>query len=104
MFEKKFKRKIEDFKCRHCGTVVKGGGYTDHCPECLWSRHIDINPGDRKEKCKGMMEPIDVETKNDKYIIYYKCTLCGYRHRVKSVPDDDLESIINLCYTETRKE
>ena len=26
---------------------MKGNGYTNHCPKCLWSKHVDINPGDR---------------------------------------------------------
>jgi len=47
--EKKFQKRIENFTCEKCGLFVKGTGYTDHCPNCLWSKHMDINPGDRKE-------------------------------------------------------
>ena len=96
MEEKKFQRRIEDFICEKCGKKVKGKGYTDHCPECLWSKHVDINPGDRKSKCGGSMEPISVEVKNDKYIIYYHCIKCGFKHRVKSTLDDNLDEIIKL--------
>ena len=96
MEEKKFQRRIEDFICEKCGKKVKGKGYTDHCPECLWSKHVDINPGDRKSKCKGLMEPISAEVKNDKYIIYYHCIKCGFKHRVKSTLDDNLDEIIKL--------
>ena len=96
MQEKKFQRRIEDFICEKCGKKVKGKGYTDHCPECLWSKHVDINPGDRKSECDGLMEPIGAEVKSDEYTIYYRCTKCWFRHRVKSVPDDNFDEIIKL--------
>ncbi|MGC8981457.1 MAG: RNHCP domain-containing protein [Minisyncoccia bacterium] len=62
--QKKFQRRIEDFRCERCGTFVKGTGYIDHCPNCLWSKHVDINPGDRKANCGGMMKPKGVEIQN----------------------------------------
>ncbi len=98
MEEKRFQKKIEDFTCEHCGAIVKGKGYTDHCPKCLWSKHVDINPGDRKSECKGLMEPIGVEIKNKKYIINYRCIKCGYEHRVKSTPDDNFDEILSLFH------
>ena len=97
MKEKRFQKKIEDFVCESCGKEVKGTGYTDHCPECLWSKHVDVNPGDRKSKCGGLMEPISVEAKSDKYIIHYRCTKCGFNHRVKSAPDDNFDKIIRIA-------
>lgn len=93
---RKFQRKIEDFVCENCGEKVKGNGYTDHCPKCLWSKHVDVNPGDRDSDCKGLMEPIRIETKNQEYIIYYKCTKCGCLHRVKSFPGDSFEELLKL--------
>lgn len=93
---KKFQRKIEDFVCLNCGAKVKGNGYTDHCPLCLLSLHIDINPGDRQEKCKGMMMPISLETKSGEYIISYKCLKCGKKHKVKAAKDDNFEEILKL--------
>lgn len=96
MQEKRFQKKVEDFVCEHCGMFVKGTGYTDHCPKCLWSKHEDVNPGDRKSECQGMMEPIGVEVKSGEYIIYYQCTKCGHRHRVKSSPEDDFDEIIRI--------
>lgn len=96
MEEKKFQRKVESFFCSKCGASIEGSGYTDHCPECLWSKHVDVNPGDRKSDCGGMMEPVGVEVKGDGYIIYYKCTGCGFKHRVKSAKDDNTGEIIKL--------
>ena len=96
MQEKIFQKRVEDFVCEKCGNKIEGKGYTDHCPQCLWSKHVDINPGDRKSECGGLMEPIGVEVKNDKYIIYYRCTKCGFKHRVKSAPDDNFDGIVKI--------
>ena len=96
MQSKKFQRKIEDFVCAKCGTKVIGTGYTDHCPNCLWSKHVDINPGDRLADCGGAMEPVGVEIKSGKNVIYYQCQLCGFEHRVKAAAGDKMEVIINL--------
>jgi len=97
MPEKRFQKKVENFICEHCGVFVKGTGYTDHCPKCLWSKHVDINPGDRKSECSGMMEPIGVEVESGKYIIHYRCEKCGYQYRVKSAPGDNLNKIVKLA-------
>jgi len=93
---KKFQKRKEDFLCKQCGTFAKGNGYTDHCPKCLWSKHVDISPGDRNSECAGMMEPVGLETKNNEYVINYLCTKCGYKHRVKSALDDDFGEILKL--------
>jgi hypothetical protein len=45
MEERTFQRHAEDFACEHCGHLEEGDGYTNHCTHCLWSRHVDINPG-----------------------------------------------------------
>jgi len=90
---KRFSRTTEDFKCEHCGFKVKGSGYTDHCPQCLYSKHVDINPGDRQAKCLGLMEPINVEIKGDRQVICYKCIKCGHEHRVKADENDNYDEI-----------
>ncbi|MBX4198566.1 RNHCP domain-containing protein [Candidatus Parcubacteria bacterium] len=77
----KFIRNIEDFTCEHCGAEVKGTGYTNHCPKCLWSKHVDIHPGDRAAKCGGMMKPVDFERGGDEYVLTHKCLICGYEKR-----------------------
>lgn len=94
--EKKFQKRIEDFICDRCGKHVDGTGYTDHCPNCLWSKHVDINPGDRKAKCGGLMEPVGVEIKGIKSIIYYQRRKCGFTFRVKAAPNDNFEEILKL--------
>jgi len=96
MQTKKFQRKIEDFVCENCGRKAKGTGYTDHCPDCLWSKHVDINPGDRQAKCRGLMEPVGVEIKGGAKIIYYQCQRCGFKHRVKAAAGDNADEVIKL--------
>ena len=93
---KKFQRTIEDFTCEHCGEKVTGNGYTDHCPKCLWGKHVDINPGDRQAECRGMMEPIGIEMKEGKYRIRYKCVKCGHEFAVKMGEGDDFSRLVNL--------
>ena len=49
MEQKRFTKNDNGFICAHCGKEVEPLGYTsrNHCPFCLWSLHVDINPGDR---------------------------------------------------------
>lgn len=93
---KKFKRTKEDFVCEKCGREVEGSGYTNHCPGCLWSKHVDVNPGDRAALCEGMMEPLGMEFKGGEYTILHCCVLCGFEKKNKSSKEDDFDAIIRL--------
>ena len=93
---KKFQRKIENFTCEHCGAEVVGNGYTDHCPVCLWGKHVDINPGDRAAECGGAMEPIGMESKNNVLRIKYRCRECGHEFTVKAAIDDNMDAMIKI--------
>ena len=94
---KKFSRKIEDFVCEHCGAEVVGNGYTNHCPKCLWSKCVDVNPGDRASKCGGMMKPVAAEVSGDGYVITHKCEKCGKSKRQRAADDDSVDEIIKIC-------
>ncbi len=96
MKKKKFQRCVENFTCETCGFEVGGNGYTDHCPNCLWGKHVDVNPGDRRANCGGMMEPVKAEVKNKGYLLYYICKRCGHKYRVKSAPNDKTGKIMKL--------
>jgi hypothetical protein len=100
---KKFIRKIEDFVCGHCGAKVKGNGYTNHCPKCLWSRHVDNYPGDRANPCGGLMEPVWLELKNGKYHIKHKCTKCNAEARCTASDKDDISALAALSETLAKK-
>lgn len=103
MQAKRFQKKIEDFICEHCGAKTKGSGYTNHCAECLWSKHLDVNPGDRMAICRGMMEPISIEVKRKEYIITYRCRSCNQTRVNKSAPEDNVEELIRLSSEPTKK-
>ncbi len=85
-----FKRLKEDFVCGYCSKSVKGDGYTNHCPHCLWSKHVDVSPGDRAAECGGLMEPINLEKVADNFVITHKCVDCGYIKPNKTSPIDDI--------------
>ncbi len=91
-----FIKTTEDFVCEKCGTKVEGNGYTNHCPECLWSKHVDISPGDRAEDCKGMMEPIRVEKEGREYTIIHKCSKCGKELPNKTTKEDNFDMLVQI--------
>lgn len=97
MDTKKFQRNIEDFTCEHCGKEVKGSGYTNHCPYCLWSKHVDINPGDRAETCQGIMEPVATEQKGDMIILVHKCQTCRQLKKNKMNENDSFEQMLEIA-------
>ncbi len=75
---------------------VLGTGYTNHCPNCLWSKHVDKNPGDRLELCGGLMKPIRVERKNKEWAITHRCEKCGYERKNKTNENDRIEKLIEI--------
>lgn len=75
---------------------VSGSGYTDHCPNCLWSRHVDINPGDRASKCRGMMKPLKAEHDRNWFVIVYTCQKCAAEKRMRAAEDDNKELLFQL--------
>lgn len=95
---KKFIMKDEEFICENCQKKVEKLNYTarDHCPYCLYSKHVDINPGDRQNNCLGLLEPISIEKYKNTYKIIYKCTKCNKIHKNIMANDDNFEKIIEL--------
>ena len=102
--EKRFQKNDSGFICANCGKEVLPLGYTsrNHCPFCLCSLHLDINPGDRASDCGGLLEPVSALPDPKKgYIIISKCRRCGEIRRNKSaheasVQPDDINKIIAL--------
>lgn len=91
---KKFKKCLEDFICQNCGYKVKGNGFTNHCTQCLYSLHVDINPGDRSAHCAGLMEPIDYFAKNGQNIIVHKCQKCKFTRNNKVASNDNVDNFL----------
>lgn len=96
---KQFTKRDEEFICENCGKKVSKLGYTsrDHCPYCLYSKHVDNMPGDREEDCKGLLKPMQVELDSKKgYVIIYKCEKCNAIRKNKAAEDDNKELLIQL--------
>ena len=95
---KKFTMRDEKFICENCKREVLPLGYTarDHCPYCLFSKHVDIMPGDRENECQGLMMPKAIEKFKNSYKIIYLCQKCGEIHKNIMAQDDDINLIIEL--------
>lgn len=95
----KFIARNEAFICERCHKKVEpikfGGSYRNHCPYCLYSKHIDTDtPGDRKNSCFGLMKPIAVFTRRTgEYVLVHKCEKCGFERYNRIAGDDDFEEV-----------
>lgn len=99
MEAKRFAKNDSGFECENCGKAVPPLGYSsrNHCPFCLWSLHLDENPGDRAADCGGKMRPVAAEPDPKKgYVITHRCERCGASRRCRSAADDDVSLIIAL--------
>ncbi len=102
---KRFTMRDEDFICEHCGKLVNKLSYTarDHCPYCLYSKHVDVFPGDRNNSCKGLLKPIGIEKFKDSYKIIYECEICHKKHKNIMAKDDNMDLIIKLSIVKQTK-
>jgi hypothetical protein len=104
MSPRKFTDRNESFHCRHCGFLVQPSAKScrNHCPNCLYSVHLDVFPGDRDANCGGLMEPIAVEYNSKKgYQIVHNCLLCGKRTKnIAALEDgnqsDSLDTLLSI--------
>ena len=91
-----------------------GTANRNHCPACLWSKHMDEKEsGDRKATCMGMMEPIGLTFKKeglDKYgkerqgeiMLVHKCEKCG-KVVINRIAGDDQTNQIMSLFEKTQK-
>ena len=104
MEEPIFQKNDSGFICAHCGREVLPLGYTsrNHCPFCLYSLHVDINPGDRANDCGGALRPVRAEPHPKRgYVIVHRGEKCGATSRCRAaheakVQPDDIDLIIRL--------
>jgi DNA-directed RNA polymerase subunit RPC12/RpoP len=85
----------ESFICGHCGSTVEPlihGSYRNHCPFCLYSKHVDKEgPGDRASDCLSLMKPKSLDYRSNKgWIIIHECIRCHKIQPNKSAPDDEI--------------
>ncbi|MEY4440560.1 MAG: hypothetical protein RLY49_186 [Candidatus Parcubacteria bacterium] len=78
---------------------VEGNGYTNHCHKCFYSKHVDIQPGDRLAKCGGLMKLISVQGSTNNITITHQCQMCGFTRNNKIQEGDSLEKLVELMQT-----
>ncbi|MDR0992316.1 MAG: RNHCP domain-containing protein [Ruminococcus sp.] len=98
MESKRFTMINESFVCAVCGQKTEKLKKTarDHCPRCLCSIHLDINPGDRAADCGGILRPVGIINGKKGLQIEYKCEKCGAVKRNITAPDDDYDLICRI--------
>lgn len=101
------------FQCLHChfyiftNPILAGVNNRNHCPYCLWSRHLDLyKAGDRLAVCKAGMQPIGLTLKRTrkKYgraqygelMLIHQCTDCGKISVNRIAADDDTALIYEI--------
>lgn len=95
------------FKCSHCKRWVVinefiGTVNRNHCNYCLWSKHVDVKKGDRKEECHGGMKPVGLTFKHEGYarqgelMLIHECAACGRLSINRIAADDSDERILEV--------
>ena len=90
------------FRCVNCRldvpTDAPGTQHRNHCPACLWSRHVDDRPGDRAADCGSGMEPIAIAVRGKgEWVIIHRCTGCGELDANRSAGDDSPLLLLRLA-------
>lgn len=76
-----------------------GGRHRNHCPLCLYSRHVDgRTPGDRASGCGGLMEPWGVfeRPRNGEQVLVHRCRSCGFERHNRVAADDNVVATMRL--------
>ena len=102
------RRGEQPFRCTHCkamvGPIPSGGNHRNHCPYCLYSRHVDGRvPGDRAGSCGGSMAPIGTFVRrNGEHVVVHRCLSCRFERYNRIAADDYFELVLNLPLMEAR--
>ena len=95
-------RQEKDFRCSHCKAMVfpvrYGGSHRNHCPFCLYSKHVDGRvPGDRASECGGAMAPIGAFARpNGELAVVHRCLSCRFERYNRIAADDFYELVLSL--------
>ena len=99
-------RKPDGFVCINCrahvGAASFGTKNRNHCPRCLWSRHVDDSIGDRRSACRAPMEPIAVAVRTGashsaEWCLVHRCTMCAQLRLNRIAGDDAERSLLALA-------
>jgi RNHCP domain len=97
------RRGPNSFRCGHCRLDVSmrayGTAHRNHCPNCLWSRHLDDDaPGDRDADCGSLMEPIAVSVRGDgEWVLVHRCAGCDELRLNRTAGDDNPLLLLRLA-------
>jgi hypothetical protein len=97
------RRRAASFRCAHCRLDVSerapGTAHRNHCPNCLWSRHVDDDvPGDRAAECGSLMEAIAITVRGDgEWVLVHRCAGCDEIHLNRSAGDDNPLALLRLA-------
>ena len=92
----------DSFTCKVCGRPVvpagAGSSHRNHCPNCLSSLHLDIEPGDRKADCGGIMDPVGVWIRKDgEWAVIHRCRRCGHFSFNRIAADDNPMKLMSIA-------
>jgi DNA-directed RNA polymerase subunit RPC12/RpoP len=97
------------FTCINCKLNVPGEAWgtkhRNHCPSCLFSRHLDDEPGDRQSMCRGPMTPIGIEVRagdraspgSGEWAVIHRCARCGIIRSNRVAGDDSERTLLALA-------
>ena len=89
------------FVCENCGKDVPrvtNGSYRNHCPFCLASKHVDVDPGDRASDCGGIMDAIGVWVRGGgEWAIVHRCRVCGVLRSNRVAADDNPALLMSIA-------
>ena len=90
-----------EFLCINCHKKVSlteyGTKHRNHCPYCLWSKHVDETIGDRRSQCGGQMKPIGLSQKKDgETMVVHECTKCKKISANRIAGDDMPDKILEV--------
>ena len=76
-----------------------GTQHRNHCPNCLWSRHVDDErPGDRASDCQASMEPIAITVRKDgEWVLIHRCNGCGVLDSNRTAGDDNPLLLVRIA-------
>jgi len=115
-----YRAQAEDgFTCKRCRNFVSsavalaGVLNRNHCPYCLWSRHVDLYlPGDRLCACKAPMRPAGLTQKqtrkkyachrNGELMLIHICTECSGISINRLAADDDPGEVMQVFESSSR--
>jgi hypothetical protein len=106
----------DGFLCKNCkkfvpsAEILSGVQNRNHCPYCLWSRHLDLNKaGDRLSACKAPMQPVGVMVKitGKRYcrgygelMLIHLCTECS-SFSINRIAADDIPEFVFAVFEDS---